>query len=79
MVLVWIILGIIGWILPIIPILWRMKHKLLSKGKKSTLGNIYNEFDPDEITFAFIPVINLFLAIVYLVDGLFTKYRDVEL
>ena len=79
MIVLWIVLGIIGWIGPIIPVFWRMKHKLLSKGKRPTLGNVYKEFDPEEVMFAVVPVINIVVAILCIVDGLFIKYRDVEI
>ena len=79
MVIIWIILGIVLWIVPIIIIFWGMKQELLSKGKKVTLGTIYDYFEPECVAFAFIPVVNLIMAAVFGIGGLFAKYKDLEL
>lgn len=79
MVLVWIILGIILWITSIVIIFWGMKQELVSKGRKVTLGTIYDHYEPECVIFSFIPVINLVMAIVFGIGGVFNKYKDVEL
>ena len=79
MIVFWIILGIVLWIAPIVVIFWGMKQELLSKGKKVTLGTIYHYFEPECVTFTFVPVANLLMAVVFGIGGLFNKYKDVEL
>lgn len=79
MIVFWIILGIVLWITPIVIIFWGMKQELLGRGKKVTLGTIYDHYEPECVIFAFIPVINLVMAIVFGIGGVFNKYKDVEL
>ena len=79
MIVFWIILGIVLWITPIVIIFWSMKQVLLSKGRKATLGTIHDLYESECLILAFVPVINLFMSIVFGLEGVFNKYKDVEL
>ena len=79
MVLVWIILGMIGYFGPIILMFYAYSLELKDKRKIVTIGDVWNYTDDEMIAFTFTPGIGLFCGFYYLFKVIFYKIKDIQL
>ena len=79
MVLVWIILGMIGYFGPIILMFYAYSVELKDKRKVVTIGDVWNYTDEEMVAFTFTPVIGFFVGFYYIFKVIFYKIKDVKL
>ena len=78
MIILWVLLGIICYFGVIYLHLLIAKHWCLKSGRKSTVENIFDEFD--EVAFVmFIPVLQVLSLIVTFISVFYEKIKDFEL
>jgi hypothetical protein len=79
MVLVWIILGMIGYFGPVILMFYAYSVELKDKRKVVTIGDVWNYIDEEMCAFTFTPVIGFFVGFYYIFKVIFYKIKDVKL
>ena len=79
MVLVWILLGMIGYFGPIILMFYAYSVELKDKRKVVTIGDVWNYVDGDMVAFTFTPVIGFFVGFYYIFKVIFYKIKDIKL
>ena len=79
MVLVWIILGMIGYFGPIILMFYAYSVELKDKRKVVTIGDVWKYTDEEMVAFTFTPVIGFFVGFYYIFKVIFYKIKDVKL
>lgn len=79
MVLVWIILGMIGYFGPIILMFYAYSVELKDKRKVVTIGDVWNYIDEEMCAFTFTPVIGFFVGFYYIFKVIFYKIKDIQI
>ena len=79
MILVWILLGMIGYFGPIILMFYAYSVELKDKRKVVTIGDVWNYVDEEMVTFTFTPVIGFFIGFYYIFKVIFYKIKDIKL
>ena len=79
MVLVWILLGMVGYFGPIILMFYAYSVELKDKRKVVTIGDVWNYIDEEMCAFTFTPVIGFFVGFYYIFKVIFYKIKDVKL
>lgn len=79
MVLVWVILGMIGYFGPVILMFYAYSVELKDKRKVVTIGDVWNYIDEEMCAFTFTPVIGFFVGFYYIFKVIFYKIKDIKL
>ena len=79
MVLVWILLGMIGYFGPIILMFYAYSVELKDKRKVVTIGDVWKYADEEMVTFTFTPVIGFFVGFYYIFKVIFYKIKDIQI
>lgn len=79
MVLVWIILGVIGYFGPIILMFYAYSVELKDRRNVVTIGNVWDYIDEEMCAFTFTPVIGFFVGFYYIFKVIFYKIKDIKL
>lgn len=79
MVLVWILLGMIGYFGPIILMFYAYSVELKDKRNVVTIGDVCKYADEEMFAFTFIPVIGFFIGFYYIFKVIFYKIKDIQI
>ena len=79
MIVVWILLGMIGYFGPVILMFYAYSVELKDKRKVVTIGDVWNYIDEEMCAFTFTPVIGFFVGFYYIFKVIFYKIKDVKL
>lgn len=79
MVLVWILLGMVGYFGPVILMFYAYSVELKDKRKVVTIGDVWNYIDEEMCAFTFTPVIGFFVGFYYIFKVIFYKIKDIKL
>ena len=79
MVLVWILLGMIGYFGPIILMFYAYSVELKDKRKVVTIGDVWKYADEEMFAFTFTPVIGFFVGFYYIFKIIFYKIKDIKI
>lgn len=79
MIVVWILLGMIGYFGPIILMFYAYSVELKDKRKVVTIGDVWNYIDEEMCAFTFTPVIGFFVGFYYIFKVIFYKIKDIKL
>lgn len=79
MVLVWILLGMIGYFGPIILMFYAYSVELKDRRSRVTIGDVWDYIDEEMVAFTFIPGIGLFCGFYCLFKVIFYKIKDIQI
>lgn len=79
MIVVWILLGMIGYFGPIILMFYAYSVELKDRRKVVTIGDVWNYIDEEMCAFTFTPVIGFFVGFYYIFKVIFYKIKDIKL
>ena len=79
MIVVWILLGLISYIGPIVIMFYGCGLELKDKRKIVTIGDVWNYANEELVGFTFIPVVGLFCGFYYIFKIIFYKIKDIQI
>ncbi len=79
MIIFWILLGLIGYIGPIVLMFYAYSVELKDKRKVVTIGDVWNYTDEEMIAFTFTPVIGFFVGFYYIFKVVFYKIKYIQI
>ncbi len=79
MIILWILLGLIGYFGPIILMFYTYGLELKDKRKVVTIGDVWNYADEEMFAFTFTPVIGFFMGFYYIFKIVFYKTKDIKI
>ena len=78
MIILWILLGLICYLGPILLMFYAYGLELKDKRKIVTIGDIWNYSDEEMVAFTFIPIIGFFMGFYYTFKIVFYKIKDIQ-
>lgn len=79
MIVVWILLGMIGYFGPVILMFYANMLELKDKRRVVTVGDVWEYADAELVEFTFTPIIGFFMGFYYIFKILFYKTKNIQL
>lgn len=79
MIILWILLGIIGYFGPIVLMFYAYSLELKDNRKVVTIGDVWDYANEELIGFTFTPGIGLFCGFYYFFKVIFYKTKDIQI
>lgn len=79
MIILWILLGLICYLGPVVLMFYAYSLELKDKRKIVTIGDLWNYVDGDMLSFTFMPVVGFFIGFYYIFKIIFCKIKDIQI
>lgn len=79
MIILWILLGLICYLGPVVLMFYAYSLELKDKRKIVTIGDLWNYVDGEMFAFTFMPVIGFFMGFYYIFKIIFYKIKDIQI
>ena len=79
MIILWILLGLVCYLGPIILMFYAYSLELKDRRNVVTIGDVWKYTDEEMLTFTFMPIIGFFMGFYCIFKIIFYKIKDIQI